>query len=47
MKILNKQMIKFIFGGSADAPGLPDRSMANWQPNKAQKTPNSIKEGSN
>ncbi|WP_185843667.1 hypothetical protein [Pseudoalteromonas luteoviolacea] len=47
MKRLSEELLKTVFGGSANAPGLPDRSMANWQPNKAQKTPNSIKEGSN
>ncbi|KZN47347.1 hypothetical protein [Pseudoalteromonas luteoviolacea] len=47
MKILNEQMAKFIVGGDARAPELPHRSMANLQPNKAQKTPSSIKKGIN
>ncbi|KZN47534.1 hypothetical protein N474_12545 [Pseudoalteromonas luteoviolacea CPMOR-2] len=31
MKILNKQMAKFIVGGDARAPELPDRSQASAQ----------------
>lgn len=47
MKRLSEELLKTVFGGSANAPGLPDRSMANLQPHKAQKTPSSIKKGIN
>ncbi|WP_196765336.1 hypothetical protein [Pseudoalteromonas luteoviolacea] len=48
MKILNTSKLKAICGGlNGSSPDLPHRSMANLQPNKAQKTPSSIKKGIN